>query len=68
MTSLLSNRLFPSQMLQGTLREVRFSWPDQGHETQQGLEDVVEDEEGRPLEELSRTDLRLNDVAYINGK
>lgn len=54
------------KMLQGTLSEVRFSWPDQDQQRREGLEDEEADEEGRPLEELSRTDLRLDDVAYIN--
>lgn len=58
-------------MLQGTLSEVRFRWPDQGeqgaHEQDQDDCDHEEDAPGRPLEEISRTDLRLNDVCYING-
>lgn len=54
------------QMLQGTLSEVRFRWPDQDQDQEQHHGD--QDEEGRPLEEISRTDLRLNDVCYINGQ
>lgn len=52
------------KMLQGTLSEVRFSWPNPEQGKQQGLED--DDGEEQPLEEISRTDLRLNDVCYIN--
>ncbi|KAE8738480.1 hypothetical protein FOCC_FOCC016040 [Frankliniella occidentalis] len=58
------------KMLQGTLSEVRFSWPDSQLDSRpdQQLQEEEADEEGRPLEEISRTDLRLNDVCYINGK
>ncbi|XP_052130861.1 cysteine dioxygenase type 1 [Frankliniella occidentalis] len=56
------------KMLQGTLSEVRFSWPDSQLDSRpdQQLQEEEADEEGRPLEEISRTDLRLNDVCYIN--
>lgn len=53
------------KMLQGKLSEVRFQWPDQEH-VERDEEDGDDGAEGRPLEELSRTDLLLNDVCYIN--
>ena len=55
-------------MLQGTLNEVRFRWPEesQEHPGHQDHQDADDEEAGRPLEEISRTDLRINDVCYIN--
>lgn len=41
------------KMLQGSLEEIRFAWPE---------------EKGQPLKEIGRTRMNLNDVCYINGK
>lgn len=48
------------KMLDGSLTETRFAWP-------QGSEEVCDNVE-RPLEVISKTQLKLNDVCYINGK
>ncbi|XP_019866077.1 cysteine dioxygenase type 1 [Aethina tumida] len=39
------------KMLQGSLEEIRFAWPE---------------EKGQPLKEIGRTRMNLNDVCYIN--
>ncbi|XP_046985409.1 cysteine dioxygenase type 1 [Schistocerca americana] len=49
------------KVLQGTLSEVRFAWPEKNIE--EG--DEIMDEDGG-LKELSRTELGLNEVCYIN--
>lgn len=41
------------KMLQGSLEEIRFAWPEK---------------EGEELKQTKRTRLNLNDVCYINGK
>lgn len=40
------------KILQGTLQETRFAWPEKNDE---------------PLKETRRTTLPLNEVAYMNG-
>ncbi|XP_022188521.1 cysteine dioxygenase type 1 [Nilaparvata lugens] len=47
------------KMLHGQLEEIRFAWPDEDDKT-----DIPENEKG--LNELSRTNLKTNQVCYIN--
>lgn len=58
------------KVLQGSLSEVRYAWPE-GERTdcQQSVDsgdDNINDH--RVLKETSRTQVNLNEVAYINGK
>jgi hypothetical protein len=53
------------KVLQGTLTEVQFTWPDTKKLAHQP-DDNGNDE--KVLEEKSRAHLELNEVAYINGK
>jgi cysteine dioxygenase len=53
------------KVLQGTLTEVRFAWPD-ANKMAQNRDDNGNDQ--KILEEMSREELELNEVAYINGK
>jgi cysteine dioxygenase len=53
------------KVLQGTLTEVRFSWPD-ANKMPHNHDDNGNDQ--KVLEEMSRAELELNEVAYINGK
>ncbi|KAL1453847.1 hypothetical protein WDU94_010157 [Cyamophila willieti] len=48
------------KMLDGSLQETRYTWPEEGNEEQRG-----EDEE-RPLHVMGKSTLKLNDVCYIN--
>lgn len=41
------------KMLQGSLEEIRFAWPEK---------------QGEELKEIGRKGLNLNEVCYINGK
>ena len=53
------------KVLQGTLTEVRFAWPEvnkMAHNCDANGNDQ------KVLEEMSREQLELNEVAYINGK
>lgn len=43
------------KILQGSLEEIRFAWPEKD----------IEDEE---LKEIGRSRLELNEVCYINGR
>lgn len=51
------------KVLQGTLTEVRFAWPD-ANKMAQNRDDNGNDQ--KILEEMSREELELNEVAYIN--
>lgn len=54
------------KILQGSLSEVRFSWPN-GRDGEDGREASAEDNVNLlPMTELSRTVLPMNSVAYIN--
>lgn len=48
------------KILQGSLNEVQFAWPKD--------ETAAYSNGHRVLKEISRTQLELNEVAYINGK
>ena len=50
----------------GTLSEVRFSWPDDS-KTDTSSTDNHEKQEESALQEIKRTELHKNEVAYING-
>jgi hypothetical protein len=51
-----------TQMLQGTLCEVRFEWPQHAPGT------VIKEEDLAEMRETSRTDLCVNQICYINGE
>ena len=53
------------KVLQGTLREVQFTWPD-ANKMVHNSDDNRNDQ--KVLEEVSSAQLELNEVAYINGK
>lgn len=42
------------KVLEGTLRETRFAWP--------------ESEENAPMKEISKSDAQMNDVTYMSGQ
>lgn len=58
------------KILQGSLNEVRFAWPESKRISQQECVDNRDDNsrEHKVLKETSREQLHLNQVAYINGK
>ena len=53
------------KVLQGTLTEVQFDWPDSKKMTHKH---DAKGNDQKVLEEKSRAQLELNEVAYINGK
>jgi cysteine dioxygenase len=53
------------KVLQGTLTEVQFNWPD-AKKVAHNRDNNQNDE--KVLEEKCRAQLELNEVAYINGK
>jgi hypothetical protein len=53
------------KVLQGTLTEVQFAWPD-AKKMAHSRDDNGNDQ--KVLEEKCRAQLELNEVAYINGK
>jgi hypothetical protein len=54
------------KILQGSLNEVRFAWPESSRISKQESADNSRDH--KVLKETSREQLHLNEVAYINGK
>ena len=52
------------KMLDGNLREIRFSWPEQNIESSRGpVEGEVQE-----MEQVGTSILKENEVCYINGK
>lgn len=56
------------KVMQGTLSEVRFSWPNRDESSESDEKEEVEGEVLQPMTELSRTLLPTDGVCYINGR
>jgi cysteine dioxygenase len=58
------------KILQGSLCEIRFAWPKGDKAAHQQTTNSSDDNSNdhTVLKEISRTQLHLNEVAYINGK
>ncbi|XP_071452197.1 cysteine dioxygenase type 1 isoform X2 [Hetaerina americana] len=56
------------KMLQGTLSEIRFAWPEQESDEEHNAGDITGHgpTDGEGLKETGRSQLKLNDVCYIN--
>jgi cysteine dioxygenase len=57
------------KILQGSLNEVRFAWPERNKSVQhECVDNHYENGKGhKVLKEISREELHLNEVAYMNG-